>query len=131
MPSPFRVPNSTVTKNTPTRAVSDLQETAVAKATGGKKTVSSGSTMFGGKGDVVIKLDNHEDWLLECKTKMTPSKSISIKKEWIQKNIQEMIANNNKHQAIVINFGPNEDNYYIITEADFKLFLELLGQLNN
>jgi hypothetical protein len=29
--------------------------------------------------------------LIECKTKTSPSNSISIKKEWIEKNKQEMV----------------------------------------
>ena len=36
------------------------------------------------KGDVTLN-----DWLLECKTKTSPSQSISIKKEWLEKNEEE------------------------------------------
>ena len=64
--------------NKPTRFYSKKQEDKVAKSLGGRRNLNSGATMFD-KGDV--SLDN---WLLECKTKTTPSESISIKKEWIQ-----------------------------------------------
>ena len=57
-----------------TRYFSSKQEKAVAKAVGGKKTANSGATPFQ-KGDV--RTDN---WLIECKTKTSPSESMSIKR---------------------------------------------------
>lgn len=64
-------------KKTPTRTFSKKQENQVAKQTGGRTTVNSGATTFGGKSDVnIANLIS-----IECKTKMTSSESISIKKE--------------------------------------------------
>ena len=57
-----------------TRAKSSEQEKRIAKAMGGRQVVGSGSTPFL-KGDVIAgKL------FIEAKTKMEPSKSISVKK---------------------------------------------------
>lgn len=108
-------------KPTPTRFRSDRQEKQVAKATGGKQTPNSGATMFGGKGDVLT-----DDFLLECKTKMTHSDSISLKREWFEKNKQEKIFMGKEHSAVVFNFGPDEPNYYVIDEYLFQDLLEYL-----
>ena len=108
----------------PTRFFSSNQEKSVAKAVGGKRTANSGATMFGGKSDVSIKnLFN-----LECKTKTKSSDSISIKKEWFDKNKKEALFDGNLYSAIVFSFGPNEENHYIIDEF---LFQELVEYLKN
>lgn len=106
----------------PTRKFSSRQEQTVAKAIGGSTTPNSGATSWA-KGDVLA-----ENWLLECKTKTTHSDSISIKKEWFDKNNQEKAFMGKEHSAIVFNFGPGEENHYIIDEY---LFLELLEYLKN
>ena len=95
-------------KPTPTRVFSKKQETAIAKATGGQRTPNSGATPWS-KGDVLT-----EQFLLEAKTKTTHSESISVKKEWFTKNRQEMVFMGKPYSAVVINFGPGEENYYVI-----------------
>ena len=95
-------------KPTPTRTYSKKQETAIAKATGGQRTPNSGATAWS-KGDVLT-----EQFLLEAKTKTTHSESISIKKEWFDKNRQEMAFMGKPYSAVVFNFGPGEENHYII-----------------
>ena len=57
--------------------------------------------------------------LLECKTKTSTSESISIKKEWLVKNESERVFMGKKYSAIAFNFGPDENNYYIIDEFLF------------
>jgi hypothetical protein len=109
-------------KPKPTRFYSAKQEEAVAKATGGRRTLNSGATDFGGKSDVLS-----DKFALECKTKTTHSESISIKREWFEKQKQEAMFMNKPYSAIVFNFGPDEENHYIIDEY---LFLELLHHLN-
>lgn len=109
-------------QKTPTRTRSKAQETDIAKATGGKRTANSGATDWS-KGDVLT-----EQFLLEAKTKMEHSKSISIKKEWFEKNKQEAVFMGKPHSALVFNFGPGEENHYIIDEY---LFLELLEYLKD
>jgi hypothetical protein len=111
-------------KPLPTRSYSSKQEKAVSKAVGGKVQKNSGATAFD-KGDVIVSGKN--GFLLECKTKTSASESISIKKEWFEKNKQECLLTGTPHQAVVFNFGPDEENHYIIDEY---LFLELLNYLN-
>ena len=108
-------------KPKPTRYYSKLQEDAVAKATGGRRSKNSGATMFD-KSDVSTDKFN-----LECKTKTTASESISIKKEWFEKNKEEAMFMGKPYSAVVFNFGPGEENHYIIDEY---LFLELLEHLD-
>ena len=109
-------------KKTPTRTMSTKQEKSIAKATGGKRTANSGATDWY-KGDVLT-----DKFLLEAKTKMTSSQSISIKKEWFEKNKREAVFMGKPHSALVFNFGPGEENHYIIDEY---LFQELLEYLEN
>lgn len=108
-------------KPLPTRYFSSRQEKAVAKAVGGRQSKNSGATMFD-KSDVSTDKFN-----LECKTKTTHSESISIKREWFLKNKEEAMAMNKPYSAVVFNFGPDEENHYIIDEYLFK---ELQAHLN-
>ena len=105
----------------PTRFYSKKQENSVAKAVGGKRTLNSGATMFGGKSDVLT-----HKFAVECKTKTADSDSISIKKEWIEKLNREALFDGKDHYAVAISFGPNSPNYYIIDEISFKEYLEFL-----
>lgn len=104
-----------------TRYFSSKQEKSVAKAVGGKKTANSGATLFQ-KGDV-----STDKWLIECKTKTSPSESMSIKREWLEKNEEEAFSMQKEHAALAFNFGDlhNPRNYYIISEDEFKRFLRL------
>ena len=112
-------------KPLPTRAYSKKQELAVSKAVGGKVQKNSGACLFE-KGDVIVSGKN--GFLLECKTKTSHSESISIKKEWFAKNKEEALFMGKPYSAVVFNFGPDEENHYIIDEY---LFLELLAHLNS
>lgn len=111
-----------------TRYFSSKQEKAVAQAVGGQQTKNSGATPFQ-KGDVLTSGRN--SFLLECKTRITPSNSISIKKEWFEKNKQESLLTGTPHQAIVFNFGPGEENHYIISEYLFQALQQYLNSLEN
>ena len=106
----------------PTRFYSNQQEKSIAKAVGGNQTANSGATPFT-KGDVLTT-----SFLLEAKTKTTHADSISVKKEWIEKNRREALFMGKKYSAVVFNFGPAEPNHYIIDEY---LFQELLVYLNS
>jgi hypothetical protein len=108
-------------KPLPTRHYSKIQEDTVAKAIGGKRTPNSGASTW-------VKSDVLSDkFAIECKTKTTSSESISIKKEWFSKQKQEAAFMGKPYSAVVFNFGPGEENHYIIDEY---LFLELLNHLN-
>lgn len=123
MSSSFRVNNLIAEKSHPTRFYSTNQEKQVAKTLGGKCTSNSGATELGGKGDILL-----DKFLLECKTKTSHSRTISVQKEWFEKNIREQVSMRKPYSAVVFNFGPNEENYYIIDEYLFKVLLEKLKE---
>ena len=93
-----------------TRKKSSQQEKRIAKAMGGKQVIGSGSTPFL-KGDVVAgKL------FIEAKTKMTPSKQITIKKDWIDKAKEQSLATRKEDYAIAVSFGDAKE-YYLIENS--------------
>lgn len=104
-------------KKEPTRFYSKKQENDLAKHFDGERVKNSGATKFA-KGDVTLG-----KWLLEAKTKMTPSKSITIQKDWLEKHSQEALFMGKPHSALAFNFGPNEQNYYIIDEELFDFLV--------
>lgn len=106
----------------PTRHYSVKQEKQVASKFNGDRTLNSGATPYQ-KGDVML-----ENFLLECKTKVKPSESITIQKEWLDKNEKEALFMGKPYSALVFNFGPSETNYYVIDEY---LFETLLGKIDN
>lgn len=98
-----------------TRAKSSQQEKRIAKAIGGRQVVGSGSTPFL-KGDVVAgKL------FIEAKTKMEPSKSISVKKEWLEKAKAQAFSTSKEDYALAISFGEAKE-YYLVED---NLFTDL------
>ena len=97
---------------TTTRAKSNEQEKRIAKAVGGRQVIGSGSTPFL-KGDVVAgKL------FIEAKTKMEPSKSISVKKEWLIKAKTQAYSTKKEDYALAISFGEPKE-YYVIEDSMF------------
>lgn len=115
-------------KPTPTRYYSSRQEKAVAEATGGKQTPNSGATMFK-KGDVIASGRN--GFLIECKTRTKHTDSITIRKEWFDKNKDECLLTGTPHETVVFNFGPGEENHYIIDEYLFQALQEYLNSLED
>ena len=102
-----------------TRFYSKLQENKVAQILGGKTTPNSGATKYI-KGDVISKY-----WLLECKTCMTNKKSFAIRKEWLNGIKEEAKQQGKMNYALAFNFGPDQENYYILTEKKFKELVDL------
>lgn len=111
-----------VKDNQPTRYYSKLQEKNLAKKIGGKQIINSGATMFQ-KGDVV-----DDRWLFEAKTVTKPQKSFSIKKEWIEKNIREKSFMGKEYHAVVFNFEPAGENYFVIDEQTFLHLKSMLDK---
>lgn len=107
-----------------TRYYSDRQEKHVAKSIGGRQTRNSGATAFQ-KGDVQSDL-----FLIECKTKEAPSKSVTIQKSWIVKNAEEAFAMGKLYSALAVDFGDGE-NYYVISEDLFRYLHEKLKEDEN
>lgn len=107
-----------------TRYYSDIHEKSVCKALNGRQNSNSGAGKFN-KGDVIVPSCN---LLIECKTTMTSKDSVSIKKEWIEKNKEEAFANRRDNSVVCFNFGPNEPNHYIISEKLMKYLCEKLEE---
>lgn len=105
-----------------TRTYSKKQETKVASQFNGNRTLNSGATPFQ-KGDILL-----EKFLLECKTRVKTSSSISIQKEWLEKNEKEALFMGKPHSALVFNFGPDEKNYYVIDEYLFETLVNALSE---
>lgn len=105
-------------ENKPTRYYSSKQEKKVAKLLNGKCQKNSGATMWE-KGDITT-----DKYLCECKTKTTHSKTMTIKKEWLEKLDKEALFMGKPNSALIFNFGPDEKNYVIITEDLFKELIE-------
>ena len=93
-----------------TRAKSSQQEKRIAKSMGGRQVIGSGSTPFL-KGDVIV-----DKLFIEAKTKMEPSKSISVKKEWLEKAKAQAIATRKEDYAVAVSFGEPKE-FYIIEDS--------------
>lgn len=102
----------------PTRRASARQEKKVARQLGGKVQPNSGATDYY-KGDVIT-----EDMLIECKTVMKPQKTVSLKKEWFDKNEQERFAAKKDYCALVFDYGDNEEQYIAMTLRQFNRMME-------
>ena len=107
-----------------TRYYSDLHEKSVCKALGAEQQSNSGAGLFA-KGDVVNK---DASLLVECKTCMSEKTSFSIKKDWLEKNKKEANEINLFNSMLCFNFGPNTENYYVISEKLAKYLVEKLTE---
>lgn len=96
-----------------TRKFSKAQEKRVASVINGKVQPNSGATPYA-KGDV-----KSQDTLFECKTCVTPKQSFSIKKDWLLKNKREAMQMGKRYSILAFNFGPRQENYYILDEDTF------------
>lgn len=102
----------------PTRFFSKRQEDAIAKSLGGSRQLNSGATKFS-KGDVEVG-----DWVIEAKTKVVPSDTMTIYKDWftaVERERQEMLKS---YSAVAFSFGDGV-NYYAVDERTFKFLLAL------
>jgi len=106
-----------------TRYYSDRQEKQVCKDLGARQQPSSGSGKFR-KGDVLVE----GCCLVECKTCEAPKESFSIKKSWIAKNKEECLTQRVSNGVIAFNFGPDQENYYVIDTKLMKFLLEKLQE---
>lgn len=109
-----------------TRYYSDLHEKSICKALDAKQTSNSGANRFK-KGDCI---QEEASLLIEAKTTMTEKSSVSVKKEWIDKNKEEAFANRLTNSCICINFGPGTKNYYVIDEKLMQFLVDKLIENN-
>lgn len=107
-----------------TRYYSDKHEKSVCTALNARQQSNSGAGNFK-KGDVVTNT-----FLIECKTCMQEKQSISIKKEWLDKNREEAFAIRKDNSAICFNFKPNGENYYVINESLMQYLVSTLESDN-
>ena len=105
-------------KDRPTRFFSKKQEDSVAKALGGARQLNSGSTKFN-KGDVMV-----DDWVIECKTKVVPSETMTMHKEWFTELESDRAAESASYSALCFSFGDGV-NYYAMDEKTFKFLLSI------
>lgn len=61
---------------------------------------------------------------------MSEKNSFSIKKDWLEKNIKEAHEINLFNSMLCFNFGPNTENYYVISEKLAKYLVEKLEEDN-
>lgn len=108
-----------------TRYYSDKQEKSVCKAVNGRQQTNSGAGHFN-KGDVIT-----DTFLIECKCVMKPKDSVSIKREWVEKNKNEAFSTRKPNQAICINFEPDGNNYYLINERLFSYLVSSIEGAEN
>lgn len=102
----------------PKRYFSCKQETDVAKSLGGHRVPNSGATKFS-KGDVAV-----DEWLIEAKTKILPSESITVRKDWFLGIEEERAQMLKSYAAVCFSFGDGK-NYYAMDEKTFKFLLAL------
>lgn len=102
-----------------TRKYSKKQEDRVAKVVGGKVNANSGATSFF-KGDV-----RTDHLLVECKTSTKEVRSVSIKKEWLEKLNEERFAMGKQHSVLAFDFGDGKD-YFIIDKRLMSMLLDTL-----
>lgn len=98
-----------------TKSLKEIKEEA-------KQTMNSGAIWFN-KSDVVSK-----NFRVEAKTRTKPSKSIIIKKEWLEKIEKEAFLTG-KTPALAFSFGDGKD-YFILSDKDFYEIVERLGDID-
>jgi len=116
----FKVTRIKESEKKPTRFFSSIQEKKVAENCNGQVTKNSGATPFQ-KGDVLS-----EKFLIECKTQTKNKETFTLRKEWLEKNEKEALFMGKEYSAVAFNFGPGENQYYIIDESMFQKLLEIL-----
>lgn len=92
-----------------TRSLKEIKEDA-------RTTINSGAVWFD-KSDIASK-----HFRIEAKTKIKPSKSIVVKKEWMEK-IENEAFETGKLAALAISFGDGKD-YFMIDEKTFYKLVE-------
>lgn len=110
-----------------TRYYSDKQEQYISKLLGGQKTANSGAGKWS-KGDVIVK---DAGISIECKTTLKEKSSVTVKKEWLDKQRRESWEDRMSNSAIAISFTPEGDkNYFVIDEKLMKFLVEKLKEEN-
>ena len=88
------------------------------------RTTPGSGSMYCAKSDVVCK-----HFRVEAKTKVKPAKSVSVKKEWMDKIEQEAFETG-KIPALAFSFGTQTD-YFVLKDRDFYSLIEELEEYRN
>ena len=110
-----------------TRYYSNIQEKSVCNLLNAEQTPNSGAGRW-------RKGDAHQEeasLLIECKTSMKEKTSFSIRKDWIIKNKEEAFSQRLNNFCIAFNFGPEQENYFVINEKLMKFLVEKLIEENS
>lgn len=99
-----------------TKKVSVAQEERVAKLFSGQRTPQSGGGKWK-KGDVLS-----QDFLVECKTSLTPKPSYSIKRNILDKADEERREMGKSFYALAFTFGDTED-YFVVNKHTMAYLL--------
>lgn len=92
---------------------------------GGRRTSNSGGGKWD-KSDVVVE---SADMLIECKTVIKPRDSFSIKREWLEKNMQESLSRRKTNSMLAFSFNPDAHPvYFVIDEKLAKFLVEKLKE---
>ena len=94
------------------------QERDIANLLGGRVQSNSGGTRFGG-GDVLT-----EDFFIEAKTPTKTQTSFSIKKEWIDKMVEQAFEQGKYHYALAFRFDPEGDDYFVINSRLMEMLVK-------
>lgn len=100
-------------KNATKIKISREQEKYIAENVGGEVQPNSGGTKFGG-GDILTN-----KIFIEAKCKETPTKTFSIKKEWLDKCKEQAFEQGKEVSVLAFQFRPFGKNYFILAEEDF------------
>ena len=102
------------------KSASEKQEKRIAKRFSGSRPPNSGGGRFI-KGDILLP-----NLFIEAKTNATNKKSITVKRDWIDKAREQAFSMGKDYFAIAINFNPDGDTHYIVSEEMMKLLIEKL-----
>lgn len=100
-------------KNATKIQISRQQEKYIAENIGGEVQPNSGGTKFGG-GDILTS-----KVFIEAKCKEIPTKTFSIKKEWLDKCKEQAFEQGREISVLAFQFRPSGKNYFILAEEDF------------
>lgn len=107
-----------------TKRVSLNQEERVARLFLGKRTPQSGGGKWK-KGDVLS-----EDFLVECKTSVTPRTSYSVNRKILDKANEERREMNKPFYALAFTFGTEED-FFVVDTKTMKYLLSCVDACKN
>ena len=114
-----------MTKAGTTRFASETQEARVSKKLGGRVIPNSGAGKFN-KSDVVV---DGASLSIECKTCMEEKRSFSVKKEWLEKHVEESFSNRLDNHALAFSFCyDSKDDYYVIDDKLMKFLVKKLEE---